>query len=229
MTSFFSWRRARCTEHRQRKQRQEDEVKTRLSMIYVVMCAMVVWALPSSAVAQGAGTQQNVPQPVQEAAEAVERTVEAFGVGVVGGVGIDPELIAFGGHATFAPIFSPNVEFRPGVEFGLGEVTTIFGINLDIIYFFPGSTTTTRWSPYVGVGPTLGLSHRGFEADDSEHVDIDGIDDNDDRNRFDFGDSDFNGGANFIVGARSPRGVFFEMRATAGGVSNIRLLGGFNF
>ena len=39
----------------------------------------------------------------------------------------------------------------------------------------------------------------------------------DDRNRFDFGDTDFNSGFNFIAGARSQGGVFFEMRATAGG------------
>jgi len=34
---------------------------------------------------------------------------------------------------------------------------------------------------------------------------------------------------NFIVGMRKTRGAFFEMRATAWGVSNIRLLAGFNF
>jgi hypothetical protein len=71
--------------------------------------------------------------------------------------------------------------------------------------------------PYVGAGPNFGLSHRGFETDD------------DDTGRFDFGDTDFNGGLNFIAGARSQRGVFFELKATAYGVSNIRLMAGFNF
>ena len=36
-------------------------------------------------------------------------------------------------------------------------------------------------------------------------------------------------GMNFIVGMRKRSGVFFEMRATAWGVSNIRLLAGFSF
>ena len=44
-----------------------------------------------------------------------------------------------------------------------------------------------------------------------------------------FSDTDFNGGVNFIVGMRRQNGAFFEMRATAWGVSNIRLLAGFNF
>ena len=34
---------------------------------------------------------------------------------------------------------------------------------------------------------------------------------------------------NFIVGMRKQNGMFFEMKATAWGVSNIRLLAGFNF
>lgn len=47
--------------------------------------------------------------------------------------------------------------------------------------------------------------------------------------RFNFSDTDSDGGVNFIAGARTARGVFFELRATAWGVSNIRLMGGFNF
>ena len=53
------------------------------------------------------------------------------------------------------------------------------------------------------------------------------MEDEDDPNRFDFSDTDFNGGMNFIVGMRKRSGVFFEMRATAWGVSNIRLLADF--
>jgi len=37
------------------------------------------------------------------------------------------------------------------------------------------------------------------------------------------------GGMNFIVGTRKRSGAFFEMKATAWGVSNVRLLAGFNF
>jgi hypothetical protein len=160
--------------------------------------------------------------------------VERFGIGVQGGVGLDPELVVFGGHATFAPIFTNSLEFRPGVEFGLGEVTTTFGVNLDVIYLLPGATRGTRWMPYVGAGPNIGLSHRGFSTDDGDgdvDVEVGGVDVevDEDRNRFDFSDTDFNGGMNFIAGARSQTGFFVEMKATAWGVSTIRVLAGFNF
>lgn len=50
-----------------------------------------------------------------------------------------------------------------------------------------------------------------------------------DRNRFDFSDTDTEGGMNFIAGARNQKGLFFELKATAWGVTNIRLLAGFTF
>jgi hypothetical protein len=162
--------------------------------------------------------QQNVPAKAQDAEGSVERAVKRFGVGVEGGVGLDPELIDFGAHATFGPMFHRNVQFRPGIEFGVGEVTTTLGINLDVLYTFPGSTRQTRWTPYLGAGPNFGLSHRGFES----ATDPQG-------NRFNFSDTSFDAGLNFIAGTRNRSGLFLEMRATAYGVSNVRLLAGFNF
>lgn len=174
--------------------------------------------LPQSGTSFAPDAQQNVPAKAQDAEGSVERAVKRFGVGVVGGVGLDPELIDFGAHATFGPVFHRNVQFRPGIEFGLGEVTTTFGINLDVLYTFPGATRQTRWTPYLGAGPNFGLSHRGFEAT----TDAQG-------NRFNFSDTSFDAGLNFIAGARNRSGLFLEMRATAYGVSNVRLLAGFNF
>lgn len=159
----------------------------------------------------------------------MEGAVRRFRVGVFGGVGLDPELIDFGAHATFGPIFTPAVEFRPGIEFGLGELTTMFGINLDVLYLFPGGTAQPAWRPYIGAGPNFALSHKSFETEDLEHLDIDPPIVIDDRNRFDFGDTDFTGGFNFVAGARSRGGAFFELKATAWGVSSVRLLGGYNF
>jgi hypothetical protein len=151
----------------------------------------------------------------------IGRQARRFGVGVQGGVGIDPELIDIGAHATLGPVFKPNLTFRPGLEIGAGEITTFLGVNLDFLYELRGNATDEGWLPYVGAGPTFGLSHRGFAVDD-EDVDQDG------SNRFDFSDTDFNGGMNFIVGMRKNR-MFFEMKATAWGVSNIRLVAGYNF
>ena len=191
-------------------------------------------ALPAVAVAgqeprqlDAAQQTSNVPAEARQAEQAIEDAVRRFGVGVVGGVGLDPELIMFGAHGTFEPVFHPAVRFRPGLEVGVGEVTTLLAINLDVLYTLPGTTRQTRWSPYIGAGPTFGLSHRGFETEDTDNVDTE--DPTETRNRFDFSDTDFNGGVNFIAGARSRDGLFFELRATAWGVSNIRLLAGFNF
>ena len=164
--------------------------------------------------------QSNVPAQAREAEDAVERAVRRFRVGVEGGVGLDPELIMFGAHGTFGPIFQRNVDFRPGIEFGVGELTTLFGVNLDVLYTLPGGRRTSGWAPYIGVGPNFALSHRGFETKD---------DPDDDRNRFDFSDTDFEGGLNFIAGARRRDALFIEMKATAYGVSNVRLMVGFNF
>jgi hypothetical protein len=75
-------------------------------------------------------------------------------------------------------------------------------------------------------GPTFGLSHVTFDTADVDNGDVKGTTG---RNRFDFSDTSADAGFNFIAGARSQGGVFFEMRATAGGVSSVRLLGGFNF
>jgi hypothetical protein len=161
-----------------------------------------------------------VPQGVQQAQDDVERAARRFRLGVDAGVGLDPELIMFGAHGAFAPIFHPSVEFRPGIEFGLGEVTTMMGINLDVVYMLPGAARGTRWTPYIGAGPNFALSHRGFDSDD---------DDDDDGNRFDFSDTDFVSGFNFFAGARTANGMFLEFKSTAYGVSNVRLLVGFNF
>jgi len=189
----------------------------------IVALAVVVFPYHASA-------QQNVPASAQRVESDVESGVKRFGVGVQGGSGLDPEMIDFGAHATFGPIFRPTLQLRPGIEFGLGEVTTLFGINVDLVYTIPGFTGETRWLPYVGAGPNFSLSHRGFEADDPDHVDVDGPAANaDERSRFNFSDTDFNGGMNFIVGMRRQNGMFFEMKATAWGVSTVRLLAGFNF
>jgi hypothetical protein len=176
--------------------------------------------------------QQNVPPAAQRAQAEAESAARRFGAGVQGGVGLDPEIINFGAHVSFGPLFQPNLQLRPGVEFGLGELTTMFGVNIDVLYTVPGFTSDTRWLPYVGAGPNFSLSHRGFDTEEGDHVDVDldgdGVDD-DLPGRFDFGDTDFNGGMNFIVGMRRAGGMFFEMKATAWGVSNVRLLAGFNF
>jgi hypothetical protein len=171
-------------------------------------------------VAEAQQQPSNVPAPAQQAEGAVERTVRRFRIGVEGGVALDPELIIFGAHGAFGPVFTRSVEFRPGFEFGVGEITTLFGINLDVLYTLPGSRTAA-WAPYAGAGPNFALSHRGFDSADADTGDT--------GNRFDFSDTSFNGGFNFLAGVRSRKGAFLELKATAYGTSMVRLLAGFNF
>jgi hypothetical protein len=166
--------------------------------------------------------QTKVPPEVRQAEDTVERAARRFRLGVEAGVGLDPELLMFGGHGAFGPVFHPNVEVRPGVEFGLGEVTTLFGINVDVLYLLPGAARGNRWMPYVGAGPNFALSHRAFDSDDE-------IEDDDTGNRFDFSDTDFVSGFNFFAGARTVNGMFLEFKSTAYGVSTIRFLVGYNF
>lgn len=197
---------------------------TRYIAAFALAAATVSFAAPAAA-------QQPAPVPssVQQATTTIGDAAERFGVGVIGGIGLDPELIEFGAHARFGPVFTPGLIFRPGIDVGLGEVTTTLGVNLDFQYLV--NRGSGSWAPYFGAGPNFALSHRGFEVDtgDIDHVNgSDRVDDND-RNRFDFGDTDFVSGFNFIAGARRPNGLFFELRATAYGVSNVKLLAGYNF
>jgi hypothetical protein len=169
------------------------------------------------------------PPPVRQAASTVEDASRRFRMGMSGGIALDPELIDFGAHSAFGPVFHRALELRPGIEFGIGEVTTTLAINLEAVYTLPGAVVGTRWRPYVGGGPTFGLSHAGFETENVDNVDTDPDTPTETRNRFDFSDTDFNGGFNFIAGARNARGTFFELKATAWGISSIRMLVGFNF
>lgn len=196
------------------------------SSLKIVVLSVGLVLVPQLVAAQSASEpaalaqQSNVPEEARQAEQAVERSVRRLRIGVEGGVGVDPELIMFGAHAAFGPLFTRGIDFRPGVEFGIGEVTTLFGINLDVLYTLPGAARPAGWSPYIGAGPNFALSHRGFETEEGE---------DDDRNRFDFSDTDFEGGFNFIAGARHRSGMFLELKATAYGVSNVRLLAGYNF
>jgi hypothetical protein len=199
----------------------------RFKSAQLIGATVIAWAFALPAVAQqnetpsgDAGRPSNVPAAAEQMESDVAAGVRRFGIGVEAGIGLDPELVLFGAHGTFAPVFSRHVAFRPGIQFGVGEVTTTFGVNLDVLYYLPGLPRAAAWSPYIGAGPNFGLSHRGFEAETGTGIN---------RNRFDFGDTSFEGGMNFITGVRRRNGTFFEMKATAYGVSNVGLLVGFNF
>jgi len=192
---------------------------------------------PSLALAQDATLQAladvpapslaaNDQAPAQGAQNTVTEAVKKWNLGVYGGIALDPELITFGVFGKFAPIFSKDVSFRPGLYLSFGELTTEFGIDLDMLYTLPGADNA--WRTYVGGGPNFALSHQGFSAPaDSNSGDSSG-DSSTTTDRFDFSDTSFDAGFNFIVGATRSK-TFFEMKATAWGVSSVKLLAGFRF
>jgi hypothetical protein len=200
----------------------------------VVATALLVYTQAAFAQAPGlspetqiAANQQQVAanqqqqQPVGQ--EAVTGIVKKYHVGVDGGIGLDPEIIIFGAHGTFGPIVHKNVNLRPGFELGFGELTTMVGFNIDFLFSVADKDRPAKWTPYLGIGPNFALSHKSIEEA------IDQSQGDQERDRFDFGDTSFDTGLNFIVGMKRSNGLFAEMKATAYGVSTIRLMAGFDF
>lgn len=171
-------------------------------------------------------TSTVIPEEVQRLTAQIERQARRYRAGVFAGAALDPELISFNAFATFTPWPQPRLAVRPALEFAFGELTTMLGLNIDVLYSLPGVRPLARWAPYVGAGPNFAFSHRGVDEEefigDPDAPEID-------NDRFDFSQWDWNSGLNFIVGARNPNGTFFELKGTAYGVSSIRMLGGFEF
>lgn len=186
--------------------------------------ALAIDKLPAR---QGLAPQQPdaVPLEVRRLEKQIQRQARRYRAGLTAGAALDPELISVDAFATFGPIFQRSLSFRPNVELAFGEMTTLIGLHFEMLYSLPGLRSSIPWAPYIGAGPNFSFSHRGVDEDDF-------LDDGQivvDDGRFDFDQYAWNNGFNFIVGARNPNGVFFEMKATAYGVANIRMLAGFEF
>jgi hypothetical protein len=177
---------------------------------------------------QGLAPQTGGPIPagVQRITSEIERQAKRYRAGVFAGAALDPEMISLNAFATFTPRPQPRFAIRPAVEFAFGELTTLLGLNIDVLYSLPGVRPLARWAPYIGAGPNFSFSHRG--VDEQQFIsdpDAPQIDDD----RFDFSQWDWNNGLNFVVGARNPGGTFLELKATAYGTASIRMLGGLEF
>lgn len=160
-----------------------------------------------------------VPPAVRELERDIERQVRRYRVGVRAGVGLDPEVIMVGAQAQFGPFFSPNVFFRPNVEFAFGEVTALFALNPEIIYRLPVSSRQGRWSAYAGIGPGFTFLHQNFERESG------------DGSRIDFGDFKSSTSLNILGGIQYRSGTFVELRASAYAdeAPTLRLILGYNF
>jgi len=113
----------------------------------------------------GTPTAENgttVPPEVGTAERDIARAARHYQIGISAGFGLNPELILIGATGQFGPIFSPDLYFRPGVEFGWGEVTTLVALNPEVVYRLPLAARDGRWTTYVGGGPGFNFIHQSF-------------------------------------------------------------------
>jgi hypothetical protein len=125
---------------------------------------------------------------------------QAIAPGVQGGVSLDPDQFYFGGHLETSPLID-RLRFRPSVDVGIGDVTTVSG-NFDFTYTFAGGNP---WNLYVGGGPSINWYN------------------------FDNGGSDTQGGFNFIGGVKSRAGLFFEVKLGVEGSPDLKFGVGYTF
>ena len=121
--------------------------------------------------------------------------------GVQTGILLDPDQFFFGGTIETAPLID-RLHFRPGVDIGLGDDSTLVAGNFDFIYTFPGSN---GWNLYVGGGPSINWYD------------------------FDGGGSDTEGGFNILLGARQNSRLSFEFRVGMEGSPDLKFGVGYTF
>ena len=128
--------------------------------------------------------------------------VQAQGIapGVQGGVSIDPDQFFFGGHIETSPLID-RLRFRPSIDVGIGDGTTIAG-NFEFTYTFSRSRP---WNLYVGGGPAINWYDRDNAGSDAE------------------------AGFNFLVGARNRDGLFFEFKIGVEGSPDLKFGVGYTF
>jgi hypothetical protein len=180
---------------------------------------IVVQGTPASgAASRGEPGSDVVPPEVRRSEREIEREVRRLQAGVRAGVALDPELVMIGVHAQVGPFFSRDVYLRPNVEFAFGEVTALFGLNLEAIYRLPISRAG-RWSAYVGAGPGFNFIHQNFDRTTGS------------GKRIDFGDFHSDTGLNILGGIRFRSGVFTELKTSVytNTAPRLRLIVGYNF
>jgi hypothetical protein len=187
--------------------------------IHTATAVTILQGAPAAGAGGQAAEAPVVPAEVRRTERAIARQVRRFQAGVRAGVALDPELVMIGVHAQVGPFFSPDVFLRPNVEFAYGEVTALFGLNLEAIYRLPISARTGRWSAYVGAGPGFNFIHRKFETPTGS------------GSRIDFGDFHSDTGLNILGGLRWRSGVFTELKTSvyANTAPTLRLIVGYNF
>ena len=123
-------------------------------------------------------------------------------IGVRAGASVDPDQFYFGGHVETPPLVD-RIHFRPNVEIGVGDDTTLVAFNFDLAYKFPGNRNR-HWTPYAFGGPALNI----INAHD---------------------DTDAGGGFNFGLGIEHRQGLFGEIKVGVIDSPNFKIGIGYRF
>jgi hypothetical protein len=132
---------------------------------------------------------------------ATPRVVAAQQYGVRAGVSGEPDQFYVGGHLETGPVVEA-LWFRPNLEVGFGNETTLTAVNIEFAYKVP--VRPRVWHLYVGGGPALIIArHRG--------------------------DTDAGGGFNLLFGAEHRGGLFAEIKAGFADSPGFKFGVGYNF
>lgn len=163
--------------------------------------------------AGGTGGQAAPPPPqVRRLTDQMETDARRWHAGGRIGVGFSPELFMFGLQSQIGPVFSRRFLLRPNAEFGFGELTDMFAVNMEGAYRL-NTTFRGRWTPYVGMGPSFNFIHQGASSGDVS-----------------FSNFDYKTGFNVFVGGQRAR-TFVEMKTAlwSDKAPVLRLVLGYNF
>jgi hypothetical protein len=101
------------------------------------------------------------------------------------GVSADPDQFYFGVHYETKPLVD-RLTFRPNIEIGIGDDTTLAALNFEFAYKF--AEPKGAWKLYAGGGPALNIYS---------------------------GDRGAEGGFNILLGIAHKDGLFFEVKVGA--------------
>lgn len=159
-----------------------------------VRLAILVTAAQAGATSGTAAQPDVVPESVRKTEKALEREAKLLHAGFQGGFTLDPEMIDIGVHAKVGPFFNKNLYVRPNAVFAWGEITRMFGINVDVIYNFPFTASARRWV-YVGVGPGFNFAEQSAAGQ--------GVS---------FSEFHYDAALNILLGIQHRSGLFTELR-----------------
>jgi len=104
--------------------------------------------------------------------------------GVRAGASANPDQFFFGGHYETRPLME-HLTFRPNIEVGFGDHTTLVAFNIEFAYWI--DLKNKPWKVYLGGGPAANL----YDSDN---------------------ETDLKGGFNLMVGAQHKGGLFGEFK-----------------